>query len=121
MKKIDNEKVTESVNAAKEMAANTTNEAKKLAKKAGKKTREVTETAKKTAKKNYTKLALKETYIQFAGREFKESEILEKVQQAFVNDGYKVTGIKTLELYVKPEDNAAYYVINGNYTGKVDL
>ena len=27
--------------------------------------------------------------------------------------------IKTLELYVKPEDGAVYYVINGSETGKV--
>ena len=29
--------------------------------------------------------------------------------------------IQTLELYVKPEDQAVYYVVNGAGTGKVDL
>lgn len=29
--------------------------------------------------------------------------------------------IKTLEVYVKPEDGAVYYVVNGTGTGKVDF
>lgn len=29
--------------------------------------------------------------------------------------------IKTLALYVKPEDNAVYYVVNGESTGKIEL
>ena len=37
-----------------------------------------------------------------------------------VNKAYKDT-IKTLEIYVKSEENKAYYVINGTVTGSVDL
>ena len=29
--------------------------------------------------------------------------------------------VKTLEIYVKPEDGAAYYVVNGKDSGKADL
>ena len=29
--------------------------------------------------------------------------------------------LKTITLYVKPEDGAAYYVANGDITGKVNL
>ena len=29
--------------------------------------------------------------------------------------------IKTLELYVKPEDNAVYYVVNGTVTGQIEF
>ena len=29
--------------------------------------------------------------------------------------------IKDLKMYLKPEDNACYYVANGNLAGKVDL
>ena len=28
---------------------------------------------------------------------------------------------KKMELYIKPEDRAAYYVINSEYTGKVEF
>ena len=37
-----------------------------------------------------------------------------------VNKAYKDT-IKTLEIYVKSEENKAYYVVNGDVTGSVDL
>ncbi len=34
---------------------------------------------------------------------------------------HKISEIKSIELYVKPEDYAVYYVINGEHTGKVWL
>ncbi|MCR5529194.1 MAG: DUF6465 family protein [Saccharofermentans sp.] len=37
-----------------------------------------------------------------------------------VNKAYKDT-IKSLEIYVKSEENKAYYVVNGGVTGSVDL
>ena len=32
-----------------------------------------------------------------------------------------VEAVKALDLYVKPEDSAVYYVINGESTGKIEL
>ena len=43
------------------------------------------------------------------------TEIVKKVNKA-----YKDT-IKSLEIYVKAEENKAYYVVNGGVTGSVDL
>ena len=33
----------------------------------------------------------------------------------------KVGDMKDVKIYLKPEESAAYYVINGDTTGKVDL
>ena len=33
----------------------------------------------------------------------------------------KVKSVKTVEVYVKPEDNAAYYVVNSEVEDKIDL
>lgn len=106
--------VEEKSATAKEAAAETVEAVKKTAK-------ETAASVKKTAKKEYTKAALKETYIQADGREYKESEILAKVEQAYVEAGNKLTSMKSLQLYIKPEDGAAYYVINKDITGKVEL
>lgn len=38
-----------------------------------------------------------------------------------VADGNKIKDLKTLNLYVKPEEDAAYYVINENVSGKIEL
>ena len=46
----------------------------------------------------------------------KETE--EEAAFAAANEGVE---IKSIELYVKPEDHAAYYVVNGSENGKIDL
>ena len=43
------------------------------------------------------------------------TDIVKKVNKAFKDN------IKTLDIYVKAEEGKAYYVINGNVTGSVDL
>ena len=45
----------------------------------------------------------------------------EKVKAQYVADGHKASSIKTLNIYVKPFENSAYYVVNGEVTGRVDL
>ena len=47
--------------------------------------------------------------------------MVEQVKAQWTAEGHRVSSIKSLEVYVKPEDNAAYYVINGKENGKVDL
>ena len=105
----------------KQAAKETTTVAKKAAKETAKTVKETAASVKRTAKKEYARQALKETYVQANGNEYKQSEILEKVEASFIEAGHKLTALKNLQLYIKPEDNAAYYVVNGEITGKVDL
>ena len=41
------------------------------------------------------------------------------VKKAWTKSGGKIGDIKTMDLYIKPEENAVYYVINGTETGSV--
>ena len=41
------------------------------------------------------------------------------VKKAWTKSGRRIGEIKTMTLYVKPEENAVYYVINGIDTGAV--
>lgn len=94
---------------------------------------EVKETAKKApAKKAPAKKApaktttakkevVTETYIQYAGQETLTAELLTKVKAAYVAEGHKESAIKSVKLYVKPEDSAVYYVINEKAVGMVSL
>ena len=78
------------------------------------------------AKKAPAKKAEKETeaavVIQYAGKEIAAKEILERAKIAFAdaNPGVK---IETIVLYVKPEEDVAYYVVNGigNDDYKIEL
>ena len=81
--------------------------------------------AKKTAAKKSTakKAELKtEMFLQFAGKEYTEKEILQKVKEIWTkNLKRKVGEMKDVKIYLKPEESAAYYVVNGDTTGRVDL
>ena len=77
-------------------------------------------TAKKTtAKKATAKVAAKNTvYIQFNGRQVDYDEVLKKVA---ADCRKQKASSKDVTLYIKPEDNACYYVANNGIAGKVDL
>ena len=57
--------------------------------------------------------ALKETlFVQYGGKELSSHEALAMVKEDWVSKGRKVKDLKSLSLYVKPEENAVYYVAN---------
>ena len=63
-----------------------------------------------------------EIYLQFAGKEFSEKELLQQVKEYWTKTlKNKVGDMKDVKLYVKPEESAVYYVINGDTTGKLEL
>lgn len=57
-------------------------------------------------------------YIQYAGKELEISEIMEKAKDAYEGD---LKSVKEFTVYVKPEENMAYFVVNGDETGSVSL
>ena len=50
--------------------------------------------------------------VEFAGKQIMAKDVLKKAEEAYLA-AHKGVGIKTLELYFSPEQNAAYYVVNG--------
>ena len=85
--------------------------------------------AKKTTKKATAKKAepkkevekVEEVYLQFHGQEIFTRDILERAKQAYVAEGHRESSIKSVRLYIKPEENMAYYVINDKIAGGVSL
>ena len=80
--------------------------------------------AKKTAAKKAPakkEEATTEIVLQFNGQEVVVANVEEKVKAQYVAEGHRVSSIKSLTVYVKPEEYSAYYVINGKVTGRVDL
>ena len=75
--------------------------------------------AKKPAAKT-AKAATKETVkIQFGADEYDFAEVKKAVEADYKS---KVKGrIKNVEIYIKPEDKAVYYVVNGDFSDKIDL
>lgn len=74
---------------------------------------------KKTAAKTTrtTKKAVKEelkpeVFVQFQENEAVLAEVVDRIKAQFVAEGHRESSIKSLQIYLKPEDYAAYYVIN---------
>lgn len=77
--------------------------------------------AKKTAaKKTSAKKDIKvKAIVEYYGKQVEEKEIIASVKKAWTKSGRKVGEIKAIDLYIKPEEGAVYYVINGVDTGAV--
>lgn len=73
------------------------------------------------AEKAEKKEAVQNVYVQFMGKEILTADLVAQVTEKWVALGHRASSIKELNLYVKPEDSAAYYVINGKESGKLEL
>ena len=81
--------------------------------------------AKKTVEKVKKAVAKKEIktslYVEYYGKQVQEKDMIASVKKAWTKSGKKVGDIKTMALYVKPEENSVYYVINGDSAGRIDF
>ena len=59
--------------------------------------------------------------LQFNGREFDLNAVEANVKKNWKDAGHKLTEIADLDIYVKPEEAAVYYVVNKEIEGKVEL
>ena len=120
--------VKKAAEATAKKAAETT------AKKAAAKTTETKTTAAKTtaAKKTTTRTAAAKTKkaaavkenisIQFAGKDYTTEQLVKIAKDVWEFDLKKdPADFKEVQLYVKPEEAKAYYVINGTETGSFDI
>lgn len=56
--------------------------------------------------------------LQFAGKSYTDADLIKIAKDVWKYDlGRKAADFKSVELYVKPEESRAYYVVNGEITG----
>ena len=104
--------------AKKAPTKKTATKAKTPAKAAEKKTTAKT-TTKTAAKTTRTTAPVETVKVQFGGDEYDFAEIKKAVEADYKS---KFKGkVKTIEFYIKPEDKAVYYVINGDFSDKIEL
>ena len=74
------------------------------------------------AKEKAAKTTCKEeVFVQYNHHEIKTADIIDRAKKDYVSKGHKATSIKEIQVYIKPSDNAAYYVVNHTDTGKVEF
>lgn len=69
---------------------------------------EIKETVKETVKPEIEKSVV----VEFGGRQVAAKDVLAQAEKAYAKS-HPGTVIKSMELYISPEQNAAYYVVNG--------
>ena len=131
MNKILNEENMTKLAEAKEEVVGAAGKAAKAARKtmekgvkeAAKKTGELKTEAKNAVSRAAARKPLKETvYLQYEGREIDKDVILKRVKEVWTKQMKRKIGeMHTLTLYLKPEENKAYFVVDGDITGSVPL
>ena len=60
-------------------------------------------------------------FVEYKEKQIEDKAIIASVKKAWTSEGHKISDIQTMELYVKPEESAVYYVINKTESGKVEF
>ena len=77
-----------------------------------------TRAAKKEDTKTAAKAASEKIVLQMGGREdVIMNSLIDRVKAAYVAEGHKADSIKNIEVYIKVDENMAYYVIDGYASG----
>ena len=114
------ELVSKTAEKAAEAVAIAAEAAGKAAEKTGKK---IAAAAKKAVKKTAAKKTEVKTGIsvQYMGKDVSDKEMIALVKKDWTAKKNKIGDIKSMQLYVKVEENKVYYVINETETGSVDI
>lgn len=60
-------------------------------------------------------------FVEYGQNQRDDKALVAKVKEIWVNEGNKIKDIDTLNLYVKPEEDSVYYVVNETFSGKISL
>lgn len=63
-------------------------------------------------------------HVEFAGNQIESKEVVAKAKKIWVDEGVqdrKIKDLASMDLYVKPEENAVYYVFNEDESGSFPL
>ncbi len=60
-------------------------------------------------------------YVEFYGEQISKDELVKEAEKIWVAAGKKASDIKKIDLYVKPEEDKAYYVINDELDGSFHI
>ncbi|MBR0311502.1 MAG: hypothetical protein IJQ98_03815 [Oscillospiraceae bacterium] len=120
MKKAVEEVKAETAKAVEEVKAEVKPTVEKAVKATRKTAAKATEKVKKTAAKAVGAEVSPVVYVQYQGEEEKIEDLVAAAKAAFAAEHAR-TKVSDLKLYIKPEERAAYYVVNEKFAGRVDF
>ncbi len=60
-------------------------------------------------------------YLEYQEKQINQTDIIAQAKQVWKDTGHTAAALKTMQLYVKPEDNMVYYVFNDDVEGSFSL
>lgn len=60
-------------------------------------------------------------YVEYYGKQLDEADLIKEAKAIWAESGKKPADLKSISLYVKPEENKVYYVFNDSETGSFDI
>ena len=60
-------------------------------------------------------------YVEYYGKQIDEANLVKEAKAIWTKNGNKAADLKSLSLYVKPEENQVYYVFNDDETGSFSI
>ena len=91
---------------------------KELADVAKKRSKKATDAVAKAASKFTVK---EEAFVQYGNYEIRVRDIIDRAKSDYIAKGHEEKDIKEIQVYIKPADNAVYYVVNSTDTGKLSV
>ena len=65
--------------------------------------------------------ARKNIVVQYGDRERKTDELLQLIKSDALSKGIKDADFDQVDVYIKPEENKVFYVINGDINGSIEF
>ncbi len=62
-----------------------------------------------------------EIFVQFGNQEVFTADVVERVKNAYIAEGHTADSIEKVRVYIKPEENMIYYVVNDDYASGISL
>ena len=112
--------VAKAVDEVKPVVEKATDGAKEAVKATRKRAVKATEKVKNAAARAVGGEATPVVYVQYQGEEEKVEDLVAAAKAAFAAE-HGLTKVTDLKLYIKPEERAAYYVVNERFAGRVDF
>ena len=60
-------------------------------------------------------------YVEYQEKQMDEKDLVAKARKIWTDEGRKISALTSLQLYIKPEENMAYYVFNDEIKGEFSL
>ncbi len=102
----------------KELAREVTQKAEPIIDQARKQSKKATDAAANVAARFTCK---EEIFVQYGNYEVRTRDIVDRAKTDYISKGHSQKDIKEIQVYIKPADNAAYYVVNNIDTGKLEV